>query len=160
MSKKLENNGLWESSRMMLPQHREALLNRHHEIPSLRSSHPKKEDIELIRDYILLPIMYTLVTKKISEAKLSSETLKSLYAKAAQILAVNIYKDLSKVKQEMMEKELRVVNEEKYEDVWKLHYAYHDFEDRLIITKEYMKAEISKRLARYTDSLITKLSKL
>ena len=24
MSKKLQNNGLWESSRMMLPQHREA----------------------------------------------------------------------------------------------------------------------------------------
>ncbi|WP_374020228.1 YolD-like family protein [Paenibacillus thiaminolyticus] len=26
MSKKLSNNGLWESSRMMLPQHKEALL--------------------------------------------------------------------------------------------------------------------------------------
>ncbi|WP_018756521.1 hypothetical protein [Paenibacillus terrigena] len=160
MSKKLENNGLWESSRMMLPQHREALLNRHHEIPSLRSSHPKKEDIELIRDYILLPIMYTLVTKKISEVKLSSETLKSLYAKAAQVLAANIYKDLSKVKQEMMEKEIRVFNEEKHEDILELHYAYRDYEDRLIITKEYMKAEISKRLARYTDSLIINLSKM
>jgi len=160
MSKKLENNGLWESSRMMLPQHREALLNRHHEIPSLRSSHPKKEDIELIRDYILLPIMYTLVTKKISEVKLSSETLKSLYAKAAQILAANIYKDLSKVKQEMMEKEIRVFNEEKHEDILELYYAYRDYEDRLIITKEYMKAEISKRLARYTDSLIINLSKI
>ena len=145
---------------MMLPQHREALLNRHHEIPSLRSSHPKKEDIELIRDYILLPIMYTLVTKKISEVKLSSETLKSLYAKAAQILAANIYKDLSKVKQEMMEKEIRVFNEEKHEDILELYYAYRDYEDRLIITKEYMKAEISKRLARYTDSLIINLSKI
>ncbi len=145
---------------MMLPQHREALLNRHHEIPSLRSSHPKKEDIELIRDYILLPIMYTLVTKKISEVKLSSETLKSLYAKAAQVLAANIYKDLSKVKQEMMEKEIRVFNEEKHEDILELHYAYRDYEDRLIITKEYMKAEISKRLARYTDSLIINLSKM
>ncbi|BFH15030.1 hypothetical protein J6TS7_14890 [Paenibacillus dendritiformis] len=28
MSKKLQKNGLWESSRMMLPQHKEALLNR------------------------------------------------------------------------------------------------------------------------------------
>jgi hypothetical protein len=26
MSKKLENNGLWESSRMMLPEHREAFM--------------------------------------------------------------------------------------------------------------------------------------
>ncbi|WP_152392335.1 hypothetical protein [Paenibacillus guangzhouensis] len=160
MSKKLENNGLWESSRMMLPQHREALLSRHHDRRGVRSDPPKREDMELIRDYILLPIMHTLVIKKVSEAKVSTETLKSLYAMAAQVLAANIYKDLSKVKQEMMEKEIRVVNEEKHEDVLKLHYAYHDFEDRLIITKEYMKAEISKRLARYTDSLIIKLSRL
>ncbi|WP_240927581.1 YolD-like family protein [Paenibacillus thiaminolyticus] len=31
MSKKLSNNGLWESSRMMLPQHKEALLRHQHE---------------------------------------------------------------------------------------------------------------------------------
>ena len=28
MSKKLSNNGLWESSRMIIPQHKEALLKR------------------------------------------------------------------------------------------------------------------------------------
>jgi hypothetical protein len=27
MGKKLEGNGMWESSRMMLPEHREALLD-------------------------------------------------------------------------------------------------------------------------------------
>jgi hypothetical protein len=27
MSKKLQNNGLWESSRMMLPEHKEAILD-------------------------------------------------------------------------------------------------------------------------------------
>ncbi|BFH11207.1 YolD-like family protein [Bacillus cereus] len=31
MSKKLSGNGLWESSRMMLPQHKEALLRHQHE---------------------------------------------------------------------------------------------------------------------------------
>ncbi|WP_240927567.1 YolD-like family protein [Paenibacillus thiaminolyticus] len=31
MSKKLSNNGLWESSRMMLQQHKEALLQHQHE---------------------------------------------------------------------------------------------------------------------------------
>lgn len=29
MSKKLEGNGLWESSRMMLPQHKEAIIQDH-----------------------------------------------------------------------------------------------------------------------------------
>lgn len=32
MSKKLENNGLWESSRMMLPEHKEAILTHRQEL--------------------------------------------------------------------------------------------------------------------------------
>ncbi|WEK54780.1 MAG: YolD-like family protein [Candidatus Cohnella colombiensis] len=31
MSKKLENNGLWESSRMMLPEHKERIIALNHE---------------------------------------------------------------------------------------------------------------------------------
>ncbi|MCG7407584.1 hypothetical protein MH117_09125 [Paenibacillus sp. ACRRX] len=160
MSKKLEKNGLWESSRMMLPQHREALLNRQRDTPSDTASQPKREDIELMRDYILLPVMYTLVTKKIHEVEVSSETLKALYAKTAQILATTIYKDLSKVKQQMLEKEIRIINEEKHDSTMHLHYTYRNYEDSFIITKEYMRMAISKRLARYTDSLISKLSNL
>ncbi|WP_373232918.1 YolD-like family protein [Cohnella sp.] len=32
MSKKLENNGLWESSRMMLPEHKERILQANHQL--------------------------------------------------------------------------------------------------------------------------------
>jgi predicted RNA-binding protein len=32
MSKKLENNGLWESSRMMLPEHKERILEANHQL--------------------------------------------------------------------------------------------------------------------------------
>jgi hypothetical protein len=38
MSKKLEKNGLWESSRMMLPQHREAALRQ--KMETLRTPRP------------------------------------------------------------------------------------------------------------------------
>lgn len=160
MSKKLEKNGLWESSRMMLPQHREALLSRHRDAPSGTSNQPKREDIELMRDYILLSVMYKMVTKKIHEMGVSSETLKSLYTKAAQILANNISADLSQRRQEMLKKEIRIVDEEKHDSTMILHYTYHGYEDSFIITKEYMRMEISRRLARYTDRLITKLSNL
>ncbi|OBY81306.1 hypothetical protein BBG47_01910 [Paenibacillus sp. KS1] len=160
MSKKLEKNGLWESSRMMLPQHREALLRRHSDTSSGELNQPKREDIELMRDYVLLSVMCTMVTKKIHEMKGSSETLKSLYTKAAQILANDISTDLSKRRQEMLRKEIRIVDEEKHDSTMILHYAYHGYEDSFHITKEYMKMEISRRLARYTDRLTTKLSNL
>lgn len=160
MSKKLEKNGFWESSRMIIPEHREALLRRHRDAPSGASHQPKREDIELIRDYILLSVMNTMVTKKIREMAVSSETLKSLYTKAAQILANSISTDLSKRRQEMLKKEICIVDEEKQDSTMILHYTYRNSEDSFIITKEYMRMEISKRLARYTDRLITKLSNL
>lgn len=42
MSKKLSNNGLWESSRMMLPQHKEALLK--HQQAQHRRERPNLDD--------------------------------------------------------------------------------------------------------------------
>lgn len=157
MSKKLEKNGLWESSRMMLPQHREALLNRQREMPSVAPSRPKREEIELMRDYILLLVLHTLVTRKIREMEASTETLKSLYAKVAQVLAQSIYTDISQIKQEMMEKEMRIANEEKDDSVMHCRYVCRGYEDSFMITKEAMRAEISVRLRRYSDQLVKNL---
>ncbi|MDR6884851.1 YolD-like family protein [Bacillus sp. 3255] len=45
MSKKLEHNGLWESSRMMLPQHKEAAIIKRKE--SQRLPRPIRDDQEI-----------------------------------------------------------------------------------------------------------------
>jgi hypothetical protein len=52
MSKKLEKNGLWESSRMMLPQHREAFIARQKEqhLPIMPDLHD--DEFELIIRHI------------------------------------------------------------------------------------------------------------
>lgn len=42
VSKKLSNNGLWESSRMIIPQHKEALLRHQHE--QHRQERPNLDD--------------------------------------------------------------------------------------------------------------------
>ncbi|WP_244919018.1 YolD-like family protein [Paenibacillus dendritiformis] len=44
MSKKLSNNGLWESSRMMLPQHKQALLT--HQENQNRRERPQLDEQE------------------------------------------------------------------------------------------------------------------
>lgn len=45
MSKKLELNGLWESSRMMLPQHKESAIRNRRE--SQRIMHPIRDEQEI-----------------------------------------------------------------------------------------------------------------
>ncbi|WP_341282380.1 YolD-like family protein [Paenibacillus sp. FSL H8-0537] len=47
MSKKLEKNGLWESSRMMLPQHKEAYIL--HQQNLRKNSRPQLDDQETER---------------------------------------------------------------------------------------------------------------
>jgi nucleoid DNA-binding protein len=52
MSKKLEGNGLWESSRMMLPEHKERIRSRRKEMN--RKQRPELDALELERFYRLL----------------------------------------------------------------------------------------------------------
>lgn len=65
MSKKLEGNGLWESSRMMLPEHREAIIEQNREILKKTKPTMHEEELEIIEkalwDSYRLEITITVV---------------------------------------------------------------------------------------------------
>ncbi|MFK7697167.1 hypothetical protein [Paenibacillus sp. HJGM_3] len=157
MSKKLQGNGLWESSRMMLPQHREQSLRPSNGKPSLPSELPTKRDLDMIRDYILLPVALGIVEKRRAEIERSSETLKGLYAAAAHVLAKTIREDMRKSRQQLLESEIRVYEDAK--DDTELHYRYtcRSHDDELVMTKDFMRAEISARIGRYVNSLVASI---
>ncbi|MBR2569266.1 MAG: YolD-like family protein [Paenibacillus sp.] len=56
MSKKLEGNGLFESSRMMLPEHKEAFL--HHQERIIKQERPKLDTQEL--EYLSMMIAHSM----------------------------------------------------------------------------------------------------
>ncbi|ANY69783.1 hypothetical protein BBD42_27270 [Paenibacillus sp. BIHB 4019] len=153
MSKKLEKNGLWESSRMMLPQHKEAFQNRFQK-QALQPVHPTAEEIHMMKDYVLLPIMHAIIVKKAREAEQSSEMLRLLYSKAAQLLAKNVHDDLTQLKKGLTEKSIRVFEEEKNHQEARYRYICREYEDHFTITRDYMRAEISIRIGRYVDGLV------
>ncbi|AJS57888.1 hypothetical protein [Paenibacillus sp. IHBB 10380] len=156
MSKKLEKNGLWESSRMMLPQHKEAFQNRLSD-KAVHPSCPTTEEINMMKDFVLLPIMHSIIMRKAREIERSSEMLRVLYTKVAQLLAKNMYTDLSKVKRSLLEKNIRVFEEEKDDQMVRYRYIYRNYEDSFVITRSYMRAEVSMRIGRYADVLITNI---
>jgi len=47
MGKKLEGNGLWESSRMILPEHKEALIKHREETVMAKPKRPTRDEFEL-----------------------------------------------------------------------------------------------------------------
>ncbi|WP_374020183.1 hypothetical protein ABU162_11440 [Paenibacillus thiaminolyticus] len=164
MSKKLQKNGLWESSRMMLPQHKEALLNRRLDLdqptqpaPPVPPSPPKREELELMKNYVMLSHLQTMVTRKIRDIERSSETLKSLYSQAAQILAQHIDRDLSKAGRAMLDKNIHLFTGEHDGQAITYPYTCRGHEGSFLITREYMRADMSKRLGRYTDHLVAAL---
>ncbi|NOV03241.1 hypothetical protein [Paenibacillus planticolens] len=158
MSKKLEKNGLWESSRMMLPQHREALQNLRSGRPA-PASRPTAEDIGIMRDYVLLPLMHGMIKRKAVEIEKSAETLRQLYARVAHALAAQIQADVSETKTKMMNRSIQLMEEEKNDRAIHYRYVCRGHEDTLIIAKDYMRAEMSVRTARYIDQLLTGMYK-
>ncbi|MDB5054806.1 MAG: hypothetical protein JWM44_2856 [Bacilli bacterium] len=52
MSKKLEKNGMWESSRMMLPEHREEILKENKKVHKRIRPHMHEEELEIISSEI------------------------------------------------------------------------------------------------------------
>ncbi|MCR8641767.1 hypothetical protein NV379_03765 [Paenibacillus sp. N1-5-1-14] len=160
MSKKLEKNGLWESSRMMLPQHKEILIERRKfKLGDDKEErvYPTAEELELMKDSVLLPVMHAFVLKRVEVAKHSSEPLRELYVKTAELLAKYIQIDLIQVKRSLVEKKIVVMEEEKDECMLHYRYKYRGHEDRFTITRDYMRAEIGMRVRGYADGLVTGL---
>ncbi|CAM3303830.1 hypothetical protein HP548_12160 [Paenibacillus taichungensis] len=61
MSKKLEANGLWESSRMMLPQHKERIIQHRTQIHVQAKPLIHEDEWEIIAQNLRMSLNYTLV---------------------------------------------------------------------------------------------------
>ncbi|MFC4103427.1 hypothetical protein [Paenibacillus xanthanilyticus] len=154
MSKKLQGNGRWESSRMMLPEHREQYLSRRHgQHEQAKTELPSKEELELVRDFVLLPMMLTIVEKNSTEIGLTSYSLKSLYIKASQVLMTRIHADLSEVRKKMKVRNIKVFEEERVDSAIHYRFVCRGYEDTFAMMRDVARAEISVRIARYVSEM-------
>ncbi|MEC0227918.1 YolD-like family protein [Paenibacillus alba] len=63
MSKKLEQNGLWESSRMMLPQHKEQAIRNHKESRRVARPALDEQEVQVISATLSQSHMYNKAVK-------------------------------------------------------------------------------------------------
>jgi hypothetical protein len=157
MNKKLEGNGLWESSRMMLPQHREQSMEIRSDTPPPSPGPATNKEMEMMRDYIILPVALKIVEKNSVEVAQSAQMLKLVYAAAAKILVKRIRADVQKSKKLLIEKNIRVFEHAKDDSELIYRYICRGHEDRLVMTKDFMRAEISARIGTYARGLVTML---
>ncbi|CAH1197661.1 hypothetical protein PAECIP111893_00870 [Paenibacillus plantiphilus] len=159
MSKKLEGNGLWESSRMMLPEHRERLIK--HRQGGERESAPRKnipttEEINLVREYALLPLILSIVETNLRSIENTTYSLRKLYVNAAQALLDLIHTDLVRVRKVLKERNIKVYEEERIDNTIQFRFICRGYEDNFTMIRDVVRAEASVRIAKYIAVLFRK----
>ncbi|RUS46450.1 hypothetical protein [Cohnella sp. AR92] len=142
---KLDGNERWKS-KMLLTEHQEQYESRKEPRTSGQTT---PEELKMIRDYVLLPHMLTMVQKHMEEMQNSSSLLKRLYLSATQVVMNQINRDMYELRRELSRRRIRVVGDEQVDLVVYHRYICRGYEDRLGIVREVMRAEISVRFAKY-----------
>jgi hypothetical protein len=147
---KLDGNERWQS-KMLLTEHQEQYERR--DAPKPAAVPPTAEELALIRDYVLLPHMLTMVEKGISDMNSSSGILKRLYLAAARMLLARISRDMYAVKRELARRSIRVIRDEQVDLVPYYRFICKGYEGRFGLVRDEVRGEISTRLARYIREL-------
>lgn len=161
MSKKLSGNGLWESSRMMLPEHKERLISHRKEgneraVPAARNNVPTQEEIKLIRDFALLPFILSIIETNRRQIENTTYSLRKLYLASAQLLLDKVHEDLTQVRKTLRERNIKVHEEERIDDSIQYRFHCRGYEDRFIIMRDLVRAEASVRISRYIAAIFSK----
>jgi adenylate kinase family enzyme len=111
----------------------------------------------MIRDYILLPHMLTMVQRSIDDINRSNNLLKKLYAMSAQVVMDRISKDMFDLRRELSRRNIKVYDDETVDIVVYYRYFCRGYEDRFGIVRDVMRSEISIRLTRYVTDVLNHL---
>lgn len=145
---------------MILPQHKEQVMLMRNGSSPLTPEPPTRKEIEIMRDHIVLSITLRVIEKKKIEVDMSSQTLKLLYSATTRLLAKNIREDVKKTKKILVEKDINVFENSKDDTALYYRFVCRGHEDEFIITKEFVRSEVSAKIGGYIQSLVSILQKV
>ena len=111
------------------------------------------EELTMLRDYILLPYMLTMVQKSVDDIERSSTLLKQLYLAAGQAIINKISKDMRDIKRELTKRNIKIVSDEHVDFIVYHRFLCRGYEDRFGMTRDVMRSEISIRLGAYVAEI-------
>ena len=145
---KLDGNERW-NSKMLMTEHQDQYENRH----EIKNLGPNSEELVMLRDYILLPHLLTMVQHNMESINRSSMLLKKLYQVATQALMDRIDKDIYALRRELSRRSIKVIADEQEDVVYYFTYICRGYENKFGIVREVMRAELSIKLTAYLSDL-------
>lgn len=135
----------------MSPEHTAALQQKQEQ--QTKTAMPTKEELEAIRDFVLLPMLLSIVEKNKLEIERSSYSLRTLYVKAANIIQNYISNDIYAVRKLLKERNIKVSEDEVIDSNLRYKYTCRGYEDKFILIRDVARAELMKRLGKYSERL-------
>lgn len=160
-SKKLTGNGRWESSRMMLPEHREQLLalrerDQAQAAGASTSLPASREELQLMHDYVLFPMAITIAERNRFEVEQKARSLRPLFVKAADIVLQRMNTDNNEIKQKLKRAGIVVNAEERVDGIASYRYNCRGHNGAFAITRDYARTGIGTIIARYIRNIFNK----
>ncbi|MCE3203397.1 hypothetical protein [Paenibacillus sonchi] len=107
----------------------------------------------MVRDYILLPYIDTMVDKSLKELEHSSNILKRAYLMAGQAIQRRIMLDTYQLRKELKQRSIKVL-EDGQEELIVYHKIFcRGYQERFGMMRDVMRTEISLRLTKYTAEI-------
>ena len=107
----------------------------------------------MLRDYILLPHILTMVERNHKEMMRSSMLLKKLFLCATEALMDRISKDLHRLKRELSQRSIKLTGDRQEDMIYYYDYTCRGYQDKFGITRDLMRAQISIMLTQYLVGL-------
>jgi glucan biosynthesis protein len=117
------------------------------------------EELKLIQDAIILPLMKKMLAKKMSEIEYSPQPLRKLYLRVTEIVLDRVQKDLVEVKKQLRKSDIRVWQDENISvKEFRYHYLVRGYQFTFDMLRDKVKAEISMRLPKYVNLVMNDLN--
>jgi hypothetical protein len=150
---KLDGNERWKS-KMALTEHVEQYEKRNE---PKNQGRPTSEELTMVRDYVLLPLLLTMVQKAADDVKNSTGILRRHFLLSTQILMDRITKDIYALRKELSKRNIKVINDEQVDLVIYYKILCRGYEERFGMVRDVVRSEISVRLTKYLDDMANSL---
>lgn len=150
---KLDGNERWKT-KMLLTEHKVQYEQRN----QLKvTGVPTKEELTMIRDFIMYPKMEQMLQRGIDQIKISSFILKDLSARTIEVILFYVTNDYYDLKRKLKDRNIQVIQDHTNDGILYYRYTCRGYEETFGITREALRAEIGMRCTLYLDQLSNEL---
>lgn len=121
-----------------------------------RTSPPSCEEMRLIYDYIILPLVLQVVEHNQRELDKKARSLRSIFVRSADLIIAKIDTDLTASRWKMLNQNIVVSKYNSTHNSVDYRINWHGYEEHLTFSREFLLTEINARISAYTSEIFMK----